>query len=112
MEKGLIKESEHPFCMGIAPDNVRFTTHYYEENFISSMYSVLHEGGHGLYEQNQDETLDTTLLQGGASMGIHESQSRTYENIFGRNYTKCANFALGKFDEIRYLGKDHDNYKE
>ena len=60
--------------------------HYYEENFISSMYSVLHEGGHGLYEQNQDETLDTTLLQGGASMGIHESQSRTYENIFGRNY--------------------------
>ena len=34
------------------------------------------------------------------------------ENIFGRNYTKCANFALGKFDEIRYLGKDHDNYKE
>ncbi len=86
LEKGLIKESEHPFCMGIAPDNVRFTTHYYEENFISSMYSVLHEGGHGLYEQNQDETLDTTLLQGGASMGIHESQSRTYENIFGRNY--------------------------
>ena len=87
LEKGLIKESEHPFCMGIDPTNVRFTTHYYENNFASSMFSVLHEGGHGLYEQNQDESLVATLLQGGASMGVHESQSRTYENIFGRNYS-------------------------
>ena len=86
LKKGLIKESEHPFCMGIDPTNVRFTTHYYENNFVSSMFSVLHEGGHGLYEQNQDETLGTTLLQGGASMGVHESQSRTYENVFGRSY--------------------------
>lgn len=85
LENGLIKESEHPFCMGIDPTSVRLTTHYYEENFISSMFSVLHEGGHGIYEQNQDSILDSTLLQGGASMGIHESQSRTYENIFGRN---------------------------
>lgn len=86
LDKGLIKESEHPFCMGIEPNNVRFTTHYYKDNFVSSMFSILHEGGHGIYEQNQDESLIVTLLQGGASMGVHESQSRTYENIFGRNY--------------------------
>ncbi|MBN2837203.1 MAG: carboxypeptidase M32 [Fusobacteriaceae bacterium] len=86
LNKGLIKESEHPFCMGIEPNNVRFTTHYYGNNFISSIYSVLHEAGHGIYEQNQDSELEGTMLQGGASMGVHESQSRTFENLFGRNY--------------------------
>lgn len=113
LDKGMIKESEHPFCMGIDPDNVRFTTHYYESNFISSMYSVLHEGGHGLYEQNQDETLETTLLQGGASMGIHESQSRTYENIFGRNYYFLKGLypkLLGYFPELNDISLD-DFYK-
>lgn len=96
LKKGLIKESEHPFCMGMNQNNVRFTSHYYENNFLSSMYSILHEAGHGIYEQNMGNDLEFTCLSQGASMGIHESQSRTFENIFGRNY----NFLKGIYPKL------------
>lgn len=77
--------TEHPFTGGIHKDDVRITTHYYEDNLASSMYSVIHEGGHALYELGGDDALQFTVLAGGTSMGIHESQSRLYENIFGRS---------------------------
>jgi carboxypeptidase Taq len=80
-----IGETEHPFTTNFNNKDVRITTHYYPDDFVSSMYSVIHEGGHALYELNTDDALAYTCLAGGVSMGIHESQSRFYENIIGRS---------------------------
>ena len=80
-----IAEAEHPYTTNINNKDVRITTHYYEDNLVSSMFSVIHEGGHGLYELGADEKYNFTALSGGVSMGIHESQSRFYENIIGRS---------------------------
>ena len=78
--------TEHPFTISLGSHHdVRITTNYNEENFASSMYSVIHEGGHALYDLNSDEDLAYTFLDGGVSMGIHESQSRFYENLLGRS---------------------------
>jgi carboxypeptidase Taq len=85
LSRGLMKESEHPFTSGIATVDVRFTTHYYEDYFISSIFSGIHELGHAIYEQQVDPALDYTLVGGGGSMALHESQSRFYENIIGRS---------------------------
>lgn len=81
-----IGETEHPFTTGFTKYDVRITTHYYEDNFASSMYSVIHEGGHALYDLHPADDLAYTVLGGGVSMSIHESQSRFYENIIGRSY--------------------------
>ena len=94
-----IAESEHPFTTNFNSKDVRITTHYYEENFLSSMFSVIHEGGHALYELGADGNYDYTLLYGGVSMGIHESQSRFYENIIGRSKA-FAVYILPKLKEL------------
>ena len=80
-----IAESEHPYTTNFNNKDVRITTHYHEDNLVSSMYSVIHEGGHGLYEMGADDCYNFTNLSGGVSMGIHESQSRFYENLMGRS---------------------------
>ncbi len=80
-----IAETEHPYTTNFNNKDVRITTHYHEDNLVSSMYSVIHEGGHGLYELGADEKYNYTVLSGGASMSLHESQSRFYENIIGRS---------------------------
>ncbi len=80
-----IGETEHPFTLNFNSADVRITTHYYEDDLASSMYSVIHEGGHARYELDVDPKLDYTVLAGGVSMGVHESQSRFYENIIGRS---------------------------
>ena len=83
---GFMKESEHPFTSGFGTTDVRITNHYYENAPTSSIFSTIHETGHALYEMQCDEELDDTLVGGGTSMAVHESQSRFYENIIGRNY--------------------------
>ena len=80
-----IGEVEHPFTTNFSKDDVRITTHYHEKSFASSMYSVIHEGGHALYELNIGDDIKYSPLGSGASMSIHESQSRFYENIIGRS---------------------------
>ncbi|WP_432408284.1 carboxypeptidase M32 [Wukongibacter sp. M2B1] len=84
-DAGMLKESEHPFTINFTRDDVRITTHFYENNFMSAIFSTIHEGGHAIYEQNIGEDIAQTILGTGSSMGIHESQSRMYENVFGRN---------------------------
>ena len=64
---------------------MRITTHYDEGNLASSMYSVIHEGGHAKYELGICDEVQYTSLAGGVSMGVHESQSRFYENLIGRS---------------------------
>ncbi|MDR0928590.1 MAG: carboxypeptidase M32 [Oscillospiraceae bacterium] len=85
LEAGNLFTTEHPFTTGIHAGDVRVTTKYHPEAPLSSIFSVLHEGGHGLYDQNIDPELEGTALHDGASMGIHESQSRFWENIVGRS---------------------------
>lgn len=80
-----ITESEHPFTTGFNKWDLRITTHYYENMFESSLYSVIHEGGHAMYEMGIDDKYQFTNIAGGASLGMHESQSRFYENIIGRS---------------------------
>ena len=80
-----IAETEHPYTTNFNNKDVRITTHYHEDNLVSSMYSVIHEGGHALYELGADDCYNYTVLSGGVSMSLHESQSRFYENLIGRS---------------------------
>lgn len=84
-EAGRLDESVHPFTINFNNKDVRITTKYLENEFRSALFSTIHEGGHGIYEQNIPDELDGTGLNSGVSMGIHESQSRFYENIIGRS---------------------------
>ncbi len=83
-DRRALTTSEHPFTDSYSYNDVRITTHYYPTAFISSMYSVIHEGGHALFEQFQaKENFDHYLNK--KTMGMHESVSRFYENIIGRS---------------------------
>ena len=81
----VIGETEHPFTANFGNKDVRVTTHYYEDSLDNSMYSVIHECGHALYELGCADKYGYTAVSGGVSMGMHESQSRFYENIIGRS---------------------------
>lgn len=85
MDAGRLDESEHPFTIGSAPYDVRITTNYDLTDIRPSAFSVIHEGGHAIYEQNINPIFVGTPLATGTSMGIHESQSRFFENIIGRS---------------------------
>lgn len=82
-----IGETEHPFTLNFNKHDVRITTHYYENDLLNSLYSVVHEGGHALYELGSGDEYEGTGLSGGASMAMHETISRFYENIIGRSET-------------------------
>jgi len=94
-----IAESEHPFTINYNNKDVRITTHYFEDNMVPSMFSVIHEGGHALYELGADDKYNYTMIYGGASMGIHESQSRFYENLIGRSRA-FVNYIFPKAKEL------------
>ncbi len=84
-QAGRIDTTTHPFCTTLGPRDVRLTTRYDEADFTSSLFGVLHEAGHGLYEQGLPAA-DFGLPSGTAvSLGIHESQSRLWENHVGRS---------------------------
>ena len=83
-DAGRIDTAVHPFCSGLAPGDTRLTTRYDEKDFCSSLYGVLHETGHGLYEQGLPVEHRGTPAGNSVSLGIHESQSRLWENHVGR----------------------------
>lgn len=83
--KGVLAESEHPFSTNLHNHDVRISNHFYEDNLESAIFSVIHETGHALYEFGIDSEITMTLVGFGTSMGMHESQSRFYENIIGRS---------------------------
>lgn len=78
-------ETAHPFTTNTSKHNVRITTHYLPTLMLSSFFSVIHEGGHALYELHTGDDLLGSPLAEGASMGVHESQSRFFENLIGRS---------------------------
>ncbi|MDY6038235.1 MAG: carboxypeptidase M32 [Eubacterium sp.] len=104
-----LSTSEHPFTTSLGSHlDERITTHYMESNFASSMYSVIHEAGHALYDTGVDDKYLYTILDAGVSMGIHESQSRFYENLLGRS-RGFITFLLPKLRELFPVLKDTDS---
>ena len=85
MNRFRLDVSTHPFATRIAGDDVRVTTRYEPKNFKAPIFGLIHECGHALYELQVDHELDFTPIGGGVSSGIHESQSRFWENIVGRS---------------------------
>lgn len=84
-DAGRIDTAVHPFCSGMAPYDVRLTTRYDEKDFRSSLFGVLHEAGHGLYEQGLSTDHHGQPVGSAVSLGVHESQSRLWENHVGRS---------------------------
>ncbi|MCR4896106.1 MAG: carboxypeptidase M32 [Lachnospiraceae bacterium] len=84
-KRGVLGTTEHPFTDSPWKDDQRITTNYDPNNFLSSIYSVIHEGGHALFEQLQPAENWTYHIKGIKSMGEHESVSRFYENRIGRS---------------------------
>lgn len=85
LTRGAITTTEHPFTDGLGKNDARITTHYYEDNFFSNVFSVIHEGGHAIFEQNQPEEDYAHHIQDSMSLGMHESVSRFFENRLGRS---------------------------
>ncbi len=84
-ESGRLDKTTHPFCSGFGPGDCRITTRYNPRFFNEAFFGILHESGHGMYEQGLDPAHYGTPLGSAASLGIHESQSRLWENQVGRS---------------------------
>lgn len=84
-EAGRLDETDHPFCTTLGPRDCRILTRYFENDLLSSLFSTLHEAGHGMYEQGLPAQHFGLPLGSYASLGIHESQSRLWENAVGRS---------------------------
>lgn len=85
LRTGRMDLAEHPFTTGLGPGDTRLTTHLHPENFLATLGGTTHECGHGLYEQGLPNELAGTWLNRAAGMGLHESQSRFWENVIGRS---------------------------
>ena len=91
-QAGRLDVTAHPFCSGIGPGDTRLTTRYNERDFGDGFFSILHETGHGLYDQGLDSTCYGTPMGSAVSLGIHESQSRLWENLVGRSRSFWEHF--------------------
>lgn len=103
----VLMTTEHPFTDNFGPHDVRVTTHYYEENFISNIFSTLHEGGHALFMQNEPAEYYENHAAERMSNAMHECISRFYENIVGRSEAfvnfitpQLKEFSGDTFDDI------------
>ena len=85
LERGRLDVSVHPFCSSTSPEDVRLTTRYSARQLTSALFGIIHEAGHGLYEQGLPADVEGTPVGGSVSLGIHESQSRLWENMIGRS---------------------------
>ena len=83
--RGRLDFSEHPFSTAIANGDTRITTHLYADDLLAGLSGTMHEAGHGMYEQGLPKALAGTTLDDAASYGLHESQSRFWENFIGRS---------------------------
>lgn len=108
-KRGRLDDTIHPFATGINHNDVRLTTRWNENDFTMGIFGVIHEAGHGMYEQDIAEKYNNTPVHDGASMGIHESQSLFNEIIVGSNrafwqkqYSFFQECAEGTFDDISF----------
>jgi carboxypeptidase Taq len=91
-DRGRLDKTLHPFCTRLSVGDVRITTRVYESDVKQALFSTLHEAGHALYEQGVDPALEGNALGRGASVGVHESQSRLWENVVGRGRSFWQHF--------------------
>lgn len=98
-ERGKVAVSAHPFTTELGMDDVRLTTRYTDTAFFDPIGSIVHEAGHGMFAQNANLNPLTrgSSVAASISMGIHESQSRFFENMIGRDYS----FWVGEYDKLR-----------
>ncbi len=121
--RGRQDRTVHPFAMSFHPDDVRITTRFYPDFLNAALFGTMHEAGHAMYEQGVGKTLARTPLAHGASLGVHESQSRMWENLVGRsrpfwqaNYTRLQELfpaQLGSVDMetfYRAINKVHPSF--
>ncbi len=99
-ERGRLDETVHPFCTGIGPGDTRITTRYDRNQFAQAFFGTLHEAGHGLYDQGLDAAHSGTPMAEAVSLGIHESQSRMWENFVGRGRAFWTHFFPKARDEF------------
>jgi len=90
--RGRQDKSAHPFTTNFSINDVRITTRFLPDYIGSALFSTMHEGGHALYEQGVSQIYERTPLGGGASLAIHESQSRMFENLIGRSQQFWSHF--------------------
>jgi len=91
-KKGRQDRAPHPFCTTFSVNDVRITTRFEKQNPTAMLFSTMHETGHALYELGSKQEFDRTPLMGGASLAIHESQSRMWENMVGRSFAFWEHF--------------------
>ena len=92
LERGRLDTSLHPFCTGLGPGDCRITARFSTRDFAGGFFAVLHEAGHALYEQGLDPAHYGTPMGEAASLGLHESQSRLWENLVGRRRSFWQHF--------------------
>jgi carboxypeptidase Taq len=85
LERGRLDKTRHPFCTKFASGDVRITTRVRENDIRDALFSTLHEAGHAMYEQGVNAAYEGTPLGSGVSSGVHESQSRLWENVVARS---------------------------
>ena len=91
-DNGRLDITTHPFCSGIGPGDTRLTTRYNTHHFSESFFSIMHEAGHGIYDQGLNDEHYGTPMGDSISLGIHESQSRMWENFVGRSEAFWTHF--------------------
>lgn len=91
-EAGRLDTAAHPFCSGFGPGDTRLTTRYDERHFPGAFFGALHEAGHGIYDQGLDREAFGLPAGAACSLGIHESQSRMWENFVGRSRSFWQHF--------------------
>jgi carboxypeptidase Taq len=92
LDRGRLDQTAHPFCTKFSAGDVRITTRVRSDDLSDALFSILHEAGHALYEQGVALELAGTPLGQGTSMGVHESQSRLWENVVGRSLDLWRHF--------------------
>ncbi|MBQ1877421.1 MAG: carboxypeptidase M32 [Erysipelotrichaceae bacterium] len=98
-DAGAVAETEHPFSDALSKYDSRVTTHYYENNLMSSIFSIIHETGHATYNAQIRDDIAETYCFDNISSGMHESQSRLMENYLGRT----RGFWVNLFDDVKEL---------
>lgn len=106
--KGRLDESEHPYCRG-NPDDIRLTSRYDKNNFLSGILSSMHEAGHGLYEQNLPASYRNQFVGMASSMSLHESQSLFMEMQVGKSKEFMQYLARVLRDDFKYIGSEYSS---
>lgn len=107
---GRLDKTHHPFATSLGSDDIRVTTRYSRDSYLSSLFTTLHEGGHALYEAGLQKKWAGTPMGRAVSLGIHESQSRLWENLIGRSqpFSRYLHRVVAEFfpDEAKRSGPD------